>query len=244
MGKNFPLRITTTRRGADRRDGSVLACQTGGHTLVELAVAIAIVGILAGIGWTSLQPLLDRYRMMKTARMLHADIQNLRNIAIATNRETRLKLVEADSALDPGEPQVGAWLLQAGNRSSGSSEWDTLPIDDDEGSDDSEGVRDIGVDGGEAALHISLAVWTVLAGPGADNADCVVFTPRGWVHNPPGDFADGYLALTLVNKGSTGRGGDEHATIRISRGGLARIEASEAMTLPANAVGTAEASGQ
>ncbi len=241
MGKLFPVGGPTDRDVRHDRGGSDLASSRLGHTLVELAVAIAIVGILAGMGWTNIQPEVDRFRMMKAARLLHSDIQSLRALAIATNRETRIVFLAADDALDPADTQAGAWRLQAGDRSSGSLEWDTLPVDIGE-PDDSQGERNLAPDGADAAPHVSLARWPTLVGPGGDNADAIVFSPRGWVANPVADFADGYVALRLVNKRALAHGHEEDVTLRISRGGLARLEAGASSTLPAHAVGAGEVS--
>lgn len=203
-------------------------------------MAIAIVGVLAGMGWSTIQPEVDRFRMLKAARMLHADLQSLRATAIATNRETRIVFTDADDALDPAADQAGAWLLQAGDRSTASVVWDTLPIDG--GEDSSEGERTLAPGGNDEAPHVSLARWPALAGPGTDNADAIVFSPRGWITNPPADFADGYLALRIVNKRALGRGATEEVTLRVSRGGLTRLEVGASTTLPATAVGSGEAS--
>lgn len=210
-----------------------------GHVLLELVIALAILGILAGLGWSQVRDEVDRYRMKKTARMLHADLQSLRALAIATNRETRLRLVEGDTALDPADTQVGAWDLQVGDRSNGSTEWDTLPVDEDGVVDVSEGERNIGEGGADEASRISLAQWSALAGPGSGNEDTIVFSPRGWITNPADDFVDGYIALELVNKGAPQ---DERIVIRVSRGGLARMELGASSELPAATVGTADAS--
>lgn len=218
--------------------------QGAGHTLVELAVALAIISILAAIGFSSARSEIHRYYLMKASRRLHADVLYLKSEAITSNREMRLKLVACDPEMDPGEPQSGEWLLQAGNRSSASTVWDTLPIDVDGVPNESDGVRDIGKTGNERAAGISLAQWGEIEGPGAtgDNADSIVFSPRGMLTNPPTDFVNGYLTLTLVNKTAAHAGADEQVRVRISRGGMARLETGASSTLPANDVGTAEAS--
>lgn len=227
------------RTGGRRRrlpfPGMDLANKRSGHTLLELAVALAIVGILAGIGWTFIQPQVDRFRMMRAARLLQSDLQMMRAMAIATSRETRVKFIASDAALDPEDVQVGEWNLQVGDHSQNSVVWDTLPVD--EGTPDaSEGERNLGPDGSDAAPHVSLAPWSTLAGPAGDNADCLVFSPRGWVSNPATDFASGYVDLRIVNKRTSAE-----AVIRVSRGGLTRLEVSEATALPSTTVGTGEA---
>jgi len=240
MGRSFPLRTVTQRDVARDPCGSLLAYFRAGHTLVELAVAIAIVGILAGIGWTRIQPQVDRYRMMKAARLLHADLQSLRALAIATNRETRLHFLLADTALDPDDVQLGEWLLQVGNRSTGSTEWDTLPVDMNGEGDSSEGERSLSPGGADETPRISLAPWPTLAGPGTDNADSIVFSPRGWVTNPATDFSSGYVDLRIVNKRALGEGHTEEVTLSVSRGGLTRLEVGASSMLPATSVGVGE----
>jgi prepilin-type N-terminal cleavage/methylation domain-containing protein len=222
--------------GSGRRQGA-------GHTLVEVAVALAIVAVLAAIGLSSARDEINRYHLMKAARRLHADVLYLKSEAITSNREMRLKLVAYDEAMDASGPQEGEWLLQAGNRASMSTSWDTLPVDVDGVPDESDGVRDLGVDGTEEATSISLAPWPALAGPGStgESADAIVFSPRGMVANPPTDFVNGYVTLTLVNKAAAQRGGEEEVRVRISRGGLARLETGASSTLPENDVGTGEA---
>jgi prepilin-type N-terminal cleavage/methylation domain-containing protein len=217
-----------------------LATWRSGHTLLELTVAIAIVGIVAGIGWTAIQNEVDRFRMMKAARLLQSDLQSLRALAITTNRETRIHFIAADAALSVDEDQVGEWTLQAGNRSTNSTVWDTLPIDDDN-ADGSQGERSLSVGGLDETPHVSLAPWPALVGPGTDNADAIVFSPRGWVSNPATDFADGYVALRIVDKRGQARGEAGEAVVRLSRGGLSRLEVSDATSLPATSVGTGEA---
>ncbi len=228
--------VEESRCPARLRGGMDLANTRSGHTLVELAVAIAIVGILAAVGWSNLQPQVDRFRMMRAARLLQSDLQMMRAMAISTSRETRVHFTAADAALDPDDVQVGEWSLQVGDHSQNSTEWDTLPVDAGTG-DGTQGERSLSVDGVDETPHVSLAPWPPLAGPGTDNADSIVFSPRGWVANPVADFSDGYVALRIVNKRST-----EDAVLRVSRGGLTRLEVSDATALPSNTVGTGEAS--
>ncbi len=246
MGKKSPTTgwplLARPRDQAEELRGMDLASCRAGHTLVELAVALSILGILAGMGWSSMQGEVDRFRMMQATRLLHSDLQSLRALAISSSRETRLFFLAADAALDPADVQVGEWLLQAGNRSTGSNEWDTLPIDLNGEANNSMGERSLDPDGANEAPHISLAPWPALDGPGTGNADAIVFSPRGWVTNPVSDFTDGFVALRIVDKRALGRGETIEATVRISRGGLARIEVGASSTLPANAVGAGEAS--
>lgn len=206
-------------------------------------MALAVIAVLAAIGWYSGRDQIDRYRMMKAARTLHADLVSLRTLAVSTNREARILFVASDEALDPADVQSGEWLLQVGNRSSGSSEWDTLPIDlPGDPPDSSEGERSLAPGGSDELPGTSLAPWPTLVGPGSGNADAIVFSPRGWVANPPSDFADGYILLQIVNKRALWRGVDERVDIRLARTGIAHLETGPATAWTENVVGAEEAS--
>lgn len=205
-------------------------------------MALAIVAVLAALAVWNSRSELATFRLKRTARMFHADLQHLRAESIASDREMRLKFVAADELMAPGEDQVGAWLLQAGNRSSSSTTWDTLPIDEDGVSSDGSGQRDIGEGGNHEEPDVSLAPWPALRGPGAGNEDCLVFSPRGILANPPGDFVNGYVTVEFVNKDALLNGADQRLRVRVSRSGYARIEAGPSSTLPDNPVGSGASS--
>lgn len=222
--------------------GTHFAYNRRGHVLAELAITIAIIGLLAAIGWGTLSRQLPTYRMMRTGRLLQTDLQQLRTLSVATSREARLRLIEGDATLDPWADGVGRWEMQLGNRASGSTVWDTLPLDDDGVVDNGQGTRDISPDGNRAAADVSLAAWAPLAGPGSGNEDSIVFSPRGWVSNPAGDFGDGYIALRLVNKRALRDGRDEHVRVRVPRSGMVHLDRGESSGLSDGAVGAPEAS--
>lgn len=202
-----------------------------GHTLLELAIVVAILGIIAAMGVGLVSDLIPRYRLVQTARRLEADIQTLRNAAITLGRETRLVLVTGDSAWeDPSTPGAGAWALQVGNRGVGSTTWEYYPPDAEEDGtdDDTTGGRvDIGEGGAQQALGVALAPWDTLSGPGTGNADALVFSPRGWLQNPSTDFGHGgWLTLTLVNKHALAQGVDDHIELRVARSGYLQVVSS------------------
>lgn len=208
-----------------RRGGPDLAFPRRGSTLLEIAIALAVVALLASIGYASARGQISQFRLMQTARLLHSDLVHLRAVAIAANRQTRLVLVDADRELDPGAAQAGSWLCQLGDRSAGSTHWDTLPADEGGVVDDHAGTRSLAPDGPTETPGISLASWARLAGPGTTNPDSIVFTPRGWVENPAGDFPDGNFRLRLVNKRAMGADGvAQEVLVRVTMGGLVRIE--------------------
>jgi len=217
-----------------------------GFTLIEVVIAIVIVGVLAALGFASMSSDLPRYRLIRTSRELRSDLMHLRNLAIQSNRETRLRLSASGGDCADVEVGGGAWALEIGNRASGSTRWDILPedaasdgIDDHQG----EGLRDIGPDGNRRARHVCLRDWGVLGGPGVGNADSVVFSPRGWVANPGTDFAgSGAIELHLVNQEAARRGVDDAVALRIARTGLVRFETTLGLGDDGPAWGTASAS--
>lgn len=218
MGKQFPDRGAPARAKEPIVAGTFFAYRRSGHTLLELAIALSVVAILVAIGWGLLQNRITTYRMFHVARMLNADLTTARALALDTNREVRIHLVEADAALDPDDAQHGAWDVQVGNRGSGSDQWDTLPVDEDGVVDVSQGERSLEPGGNDEARYISLAQW------GSLDDDAIVFTPRGWLGNRTGDFVDGEIVLEIVNKRALQEGRDERVRLRVARSGFVRME--------------------
>ncbi len=198
--------------------------------MVELAIVVAIIGVVAAIGYGSIRNLLPRYRMIQVSKQLKNDLSGLRVLAIEQNRETRLRLDQADTSWsDPAAPQAGRWHLQVGDRHLNSRNWDTLPVDATDGLDvlTGEGTIDLAEGGSRESRGVSLVPWGAFKGPGANNINTIVFSPKGWVTNPAGDFStDGYIELTLVNKFALVEGIDDSVTLHISRAGMVRVESS------------------
>ncbi len=219
LGKEFPREPAGSRSKLWIVAGTFFAARRAGHTLVEIAVALSVVAILVGIGWGLLQSRLSTFRMFRVARMLHADLVTARALALDTNREVRVRFVSADSALDPEDQQHGAWDVQVGNRGSGSTQWDTLPVDVDGVVDVSQGERSLEEGGADESPAISLAQWPSL------EDDAVVFTPRGWLGNRAGDLVDGEVVLEVVNKRALADGRDERVRVTVVRSGLVGMQA-------------------
>lgn len=221
-----------------------------GLTLIEVLVVLAIVGIVAGIGWGSTRAYIPRFRMITAAKGLKADTMKLRSLAVSTGRETRLTLTGTPGACAETTSYGGSWALSIGNRSSGSNRWDLLPEDSSaDGTDDdrSEGAVDLGDGGNRKARGVCLRQWSSLAGPGAGNADSIVFSPRGFITNPSSDFssATGTIDLTLVNLDAAHRGVEDEVSVRLFRTGAARLESTlGAEYAGAPAAGTGSASSR
>jgi prepilin-type N-terminal cleavage/methylation domain-containing protein len=213
-----------------------------GFTLLEVMIVVSIVAITAAIGWGTMDKHLPRYRLMSASKGMKADLVNLQALAVQTNRETRLRLLDSAGSCEDLDTWGGQYVLEVGNRSSGSTSWEVIPMDaEEDGSDDdqTEGWMDLGEDGNRKARFVCLQDWAELTGPGTDSEDSVVFSPRGWLRNPVSDFSSsGYVELELVNLIAASDGINDRVTIKISRAGMVRMETSLGRQGPDGAAGT------
>jgi prepilin-type N-terminal cleavage/methylation domain-containing protein len=215
----------------------MFAAHRRGFTLIELLIAVAIIGILSAVGYTYMSRLIPRYRTYQAARDLAGNIEKVRGLAAQDSREYRIALVASDSAyLDPGSDNEGIYYVEAGNRESGSTAWDRLPRDPAPTGDATATDELIGegtIDVGATLEGVSLVPWDALAGPsygGESNAECLVFSPRGWLVNPNGDFdTDGYITIEFINKKALTRSQDERYQVHVSRAGMVRVDFNESL---------------
>ncbi|MFT4976708.1 MAG: prepilin-type N-terminal cleavage/methylation domain-containing protein [Myxococcota bacterium] len=215
-------------------------------TLIEVIITVAILGIVTAIGWSSMQAQIPRFRMVRAARSLRADLMEIRSLAVQTNRESRLRLTSAGGDCSDGLSWGGAWELSVGDQSAGSEAWDLLPADAaEDGSDDdqSQALVDLGGDSARAERWVCMEQWAGITGPGFGNADAIVFSPRGWVTNPPEDFNDsGYIEITFVNQDANRKGVSDEVTVMISRSGMVRLVSALGSEYITHSVGTATGS--
>ncbi len=87
-----------------------------GFTLIELVVVVALFSVLATIGWGSTRDQMPRYRLIQAAKGLRGDLVHLRNLAVQTNRETRLTLQASLGDCAEADGYGGRWSLHAGDR--------------------------------------------------------------------------------------------------------------------------------
>jgi prepilin-type N-terminal cleavage/methylation domain-containing protein len=219
-----------------------------GFTLIELMVALVLLGFIAAIGWGSMADSLPRFRMIRSARLLKSDMSSLRNLAVQSNRETRLRFVQSGGDCTDADNWGGSWEMSIGESSSGSTTWDLLPDDAfEDGTDDQQGeaTTDLGVDGNHRAADVCLQAWASLLGPGTGNANAVVFSPRGWVTNPGSDFSSsGYLEFTLANQQATRKGFTDEVSVVVFRSGMIRLVSALGQEYPDVSVGTATSSSK
>lgn len=211
-----------------------------GVTLLEIAIVVAIIGILAGIAGTMLTEQLPSWRTRRAARELSAALTQCRQLAIAHGVEFRVRLGTADPDLSGDSSSVGVYYIERGNASVNSTAWDILPWDmDGTGTQVGEGTVVLSEGGEDALRGVSLAPWNPITGVSGDD---IVFSPRGWLVNPVSDFnGEGYIEVTFVNKPARLRGVTDEWTVMVSRGGLVRMESNRQSPVGASS-GTTSAS--
>lgn len=212
-----------------------------GVTLLEIAIVVAIIGIMAALGGTLLTELLPSWRTRRAAQEFATALNQCRQMAIAQGVEYRVRLGAADAGLDSPGDNVGTYFIERGDAGAGSTTWDTLPWDmDGSGAQTGEGTVDISKGGEDELPGVSIAQWDAIAG--VSGGDDIVCSPRGWLENPVSDFdGTGYIGITFVNKVARAKGRTDQWTVRVSRGGMVRMEPN-GTALVASTSGTPDAS--
>ena len=218
-----------------------------GFTMLEIMVAVGILGVLVGIGWGSMQAHLPRFRLVRMAKKFRSDLVLMRQIAVQSNRETKLEMLGHSGDCSDTTTWGGAWQMAVGDRLSGSRHWDLLPEDSfNDGSDDdqSTAIQSFFQNGNISGKDVCLHEWSTLLGPSnVSNAhDSIVFSPRGWLRNPPSDFNNhGYMEFDFYNQEAARQGVSDIVKVQISRSGMIRL-----LRVPAphnlNTVGTSVSS--
>lgn len=207
-----------------------------GFSLIEMAIVVAIFGILAALSATMVSSWIPTWRTRQAAHRFAADLNYARMSAVKDSVEYRVVITAWDTNLgDAAAGSVGAWLVQRGNLAQFSTVWDTLPYDGDGLVSDAEGTVVISQGGTHAIPWVSLQQPTVTT---------VTFSPRGWLQNGAADFgSDGYLHFDFLNKRRyVEDGGEEVWEILIGRGGVARLQPSQNLWVPTTTVGADESS--
>ena len=226
-----------------------------GFTLLELAIVLALVGILTAIGIIMSNDMLPRYRTRAAALQFQAKAQQCRAAAIRSGRECIIRFLSTDSSLTDLTTNTGVYWIGLGNRNRGSTTWDYLPVNTGTADiDASQGQVDIGDDTGPHFWRrVGLAPLTTnpqAAGYCTGTENCIVFGPRGFVTNADGGAGGGggswnsagYIPVTFVNKVARAEGRVEDYTARVTRSGMVRVDPTQNDTLNTLSSGTLSSS--
>ncbi len=220
---------------------------TGGFTLIELMIVLALVVILSTAGIIISRDVIPRYRTRSAALTFAAKANECRAQAVRANRECMIWMKDYDSSLADPAGNVGEYWVALGDASSGSTTWDYLPAEKagSTGDDTSEGMVDLSDNTGNFyKRHVALDQWPSLNGPGVGNSDRIVFSPKGWLSNPAADFdGSGQITLRFVNKIARYQGRNEDYTVSISRAGMVRVDSFAENKYDGLSAGTETTSG-
>lgn len=193
-------------------------------------MVISIFTVMITIGFGTTRDQMPRYRLIQASKGLKGDLMLLRNLAVQTGRETRLRLIERPEDCSDTEQYGGRWRLEIGDSSRRATWWEQLPPDaEQDGTDDdiSQGEVNIGNGGNRKARNVCLLEWSSIRGPSTGNTDAIVFSPRGWVMNPPEDFdGTGHLVVELANQIASHRGVDDRVRVMVARSGMVRLHST------------------
>lgn len=189
-----------------------------GFTLVELAITLAVIGIVAAIAIPNIGHFIGRYRLNHASERLSSHVDLCRTKAISCNRQYAIQFVEQDQ--DPTgsrRDNVGVYRILQGDAANASTSWEPIDI----GFGNTDGTIDLH-GGSGLVLGVSIVSWTPLQGAmHGDLTDALVFGPHGFLVNDPGDFEDQYVRVVFRNKAANPR--EEQRAVLVDQGGNARV---------------------
>lgn len=208
MVAQFPL--PPTSRGALRRVRA-----RAGATLVEIAIVVAIFGIMSALAAQAMSGMVPSWRTKQAAQEFMANVQKARDLAISEGVEYRVRVATWDSDPSGGDQNIGSYYIERGDRTSGSTSWDILPIDDGV-SDDGEGTIDFTRDAPNELPWVSLS---------QPDVTTITFDGRGFLENGPGDFDSmGMVTFNFFDKHAlVVEARDSAWKVSVSRAGFSRM---------------------
>ncbi len=187
-----------------------------GVSLIEIAVVIAISGIMTAIASQSMVNLMPSWRTKQAAKEFYGHVQQARDLAIAEGAQYRVVIESWDTAPTADSGSVGSYEIQRNDGTVASPTWDVLPI---AGVNPMQGTYDFS-DGAADALH-----WVSLEEP---TVTTITFDSRGFIdsaYNSSSDFGStGMINFVFFNKRALVTDGtNEWWEVSVSRAGFARL---------------------
>ncbi len=198
--------------------------------MVELAIVVAVIGIISAIAGWQVQSLVPKFRSKAAAVEFAKYVDMCRNLSIRTNRECKIELLTWDSAPSSiSSTNYGSYSIAVGNAAMNSVTWDILPIDtysDSSDDDQSMGIIDLGQSGEQRQNKVSIRYTQGdIGGPRTGLTESLVFAPRGFLQNPNTDFnATGYIEVEFVNKVALSEGLNDVFVVMVSKMGMTRLD--------------------
>jgi len=207
-----------------------------GVSLIEIAIVVAIVGILAAIGAGLLSETIPSWRTRRAANEFLARVNAARAMAIADGTEYRIWFDVTDADPSSSGEAVGTYWIQKGNEGAESTSWDTLPVEMD-GANTIAGEGYVNIAEGEEDELPGVTIQDIdpaLRGPAhGGSPGAIHFGPAGLVLNDGDDFgcditgdggSDGFICVRFVDKEKAQAGhSDQQWVVSISRAGMGRI---------------------
>ncbi len=194
-----------------------------GVSLVEIAIVIAIFGIMSAMAAQSMAGMVPSYRTKQAAREFYVNVQKARDLAIAEGREYRVRVDAWDTSVSSGTTSIGSYYIERGDSATLSTTWDVLPADMNGVVNDQEGhvvfTRDAVASATDAANPLP---WVSLEQPAVTT---IVFDSRGFLENSSAEFdSTGMVNFNFVNKrAAVVDNMSEFWTVSVSRAGFARL---------------------
>lgn len=186
-----------------------------GATLVEIAIVVAIFGIMSALAAQAMSGMVPSWRTKQAAQEFMSNVQKARDLAISEGFEYRVRIDTWDTDPSGGDQNIGSYYVERGNSSMGSTSWDILPVDDGV-SDDGEGTIDFSR-GAPNAL-----VWVSLRQP---DVTTITFDGRGFLQNSASEFDSmGMVSFNFFDKHAlVSESRDSAWTVSVSRAGFSRM---------------------
>ena len=204
-----------------------------GFTLIELFFTLVLISVLSTFAMNSMRDILPRFRTRQAAREFANAVQTARIQAIQNNKEARVRITDYDTTAERHySANAGAWIVELGDKTIGSSSWTTVEFT----------KYDVSKGAEQYKKHVSLSYDSGdISGPSTCSCtDSIVFTPAGKLLNPTSDFeSEGDIRLTFVNKAALADNVTDNFDVRVYRAGMARVDPSLADLYQAEEGGTA-----